>query len=173
MKGMKQVLKMSAAALGFMMLAGPVNAAETKIGTVDMRAVLSASPQAKAVQEKLKNEFQGREEKIIGLEKGLKEKSEKLQRNAAIMSEAEKAKLEKDMMTAQREMQRLQNDFREDANIRQQEEMKTLVDRINIVIQDVAKKEQYDLIIHIDAAPFAASQVDVTDKVIKAITANG
>lgn len=172
MKRFKQFLVTSTAVLG-LMAATAVSAADTKIGTVDMRAILSASPQAKAVAEKLKNEFKGREDKIVAVEKGLKEKAEKLQRNSAVMSEAEKGKLEKDIVIAQRELQRLQNEFREDANMRQQEETKKLLDRINVVIQDVAKKDNYDLIIHIDAAPFASKSVDITDKVMKAISANG
>lgn len=172
MKRLKKILIATTAALGFMMSA-PASAAETKIGTVDMRAILAASPQAKNVAEKLKNEFKAREEKIVAVEKGLKEKAEKLQRNGAVMSEAEKTKLEKDIVTAQRDLQRLQNEFREDANMRQQEETKKLLDKINTVIQEVAKKDNYDLIIHIDAAPFASKQVDITDKVMKAISANG
>lgn len=170
MKSIKQTIKLSAAALGLMVLSAPALAAETKIGTVDMRAVLAAAPQAKAVQQKLQNEFKSREDKIVALEKSVKEKSEKMQRNAAVMSEAEKNKLEKEIMTSQRELQRLQNDFREDANMRQQEEMKQLIDNINDVIKDVAQKEKYDLILHVDAAPFSSKQVDVTDKVIKAVS---
>ena len=170
MKSVKTL--MALAALGLAFASGPALAAE-KIGVVDMRAILSSSPQAKSVGEKLKSEFKAREDKIIAMEKGLREKSEKLQRNAAVMSEAEKTKLEKEVVASQRELQRLQNDFREDAGLRQQEETRKLVEKINKVIQDVAKKEQFDLIVHSEAAPYAAKQVDITDKVIKAISANG
>lgn len=153
-------------------LAFPVQALadNQKIGVVDMRKVVTSSKQAKDMMDKLKAEFKSREDKIVATDKSLKEKSEKLQRNGAVMGQAEKDKLEKEVITAQRELQRLQGEFREDAAIRQQEETKKLVDRINVVIQDIAKKEKYDLIIHSEAAPFAANQLDITDKVIKAIS---
>lgn len=145
---------------------------ELRIGVIDMRTIISSSPQAKAVTEKLKSEFKARDEQIIAAEKSLKEKSEKLQRNSAVMSEAEKAKLEKEVMTGQRDLQRLQSEFREDAAMRQQEEMKKLIEKINAVVKDVAKKEKYDLIIHSEAAPYAATQIDITDKVVKSISAS-
>ncbi|MBS0289093.1 MAG: OmpH family outer membrane protein [Proteobacteria bacterium] len=140
-----------------------------KIGVIDMRTIVNTAPQAKEAMEKLKKEFKAREEKIVSSEKALKEKAEKLQRNGAIMSEAEKGKLESEVLADQRKLQHLQTEFREDATIRQQEEMKKLMDKINHVVDDIAKKEKYDLIIHKDVVPFAAKTVDVTDKVLKAI----
>lgn len=142
-----------------------------RIGVIDMRTIMSSSPQAKAVGEKLKAEFKTREDQMIAAEKSLKEKSEKLQRNSAVMSEAEKSKLEKEVVMAQRDIQRMQAEYREDATLRQQEEMKKLIDKINVVVQDVAKKEKFDLIIHAEAAPYSTSQINITDKVVKAISA--
>ncbi|MGD9590923.1 MAG: OmpH family outer membrane protein [Candidatus Berkiella sp.] len=144
--------------------------AELKIGVIDMRAIINNAPQAKEAMEKLKKEFKAREDKIITAEKSLKEKADKLQRNSAVMSEAEKAKLEKEVVSSQRELQHLQAEFREDAALRQQEEMKKLMDKVNTVVEDVAKKDKYDLIIHKDVVPYAVKTVDVTDKVIKAIS---
>lgn len=141
-----------------------------RVGVIDMRTIISSSPQAKAVSDKLKTEFKAREDQMIAAEKSLKDKSEKLQRNGAVMSEAEKSKLEKEVVTAQRDIQRMQAEYREDATLRQQEEMKKLIEKINIVVQDVAKKEKFDLIIHAEAAPYATSQINITDKVIKAIS---
>jgi outer membrane protein len=142
-----------------------------RIGVIDMRTIMSSSPQAKAVGEKLKAEFKTREDQMIAAEKSLKEKSEKLQRNSAVMGEAEKSKLEKEVVMAQRDIQRMQAEYREDATLRQQEEMKKLIDKINVVVQDVAKKEKFDLIIHAEAAPYSTSQINITDKVVKAISA--
>ena len=140
-----------------------------KVGVIDMRTIVSTAPQAKTAMEKLKKEFKAREEQMISAEKALKEKSEKLQRNASVMGEAEKAKLEKDVMAGQRDLQRLQSEIREDATLRQQEEMKKIITRVNGTVQDIAKKEKYDLIIHSEAAPFSNKQLDITDKVIKAM----
>lgn len=155
-------------ALGLACLAAPAIAGEAKIGVIDMRTVVTNSPQAKAAMEKLKKEFKAREDKIMAQEKSLKEKSEKLQRNSAVMSEAEKSKLENDVRTGQRDLQRLQNEYREDAAMRQQEEMKKVIDKVTAAIDEIAKKDKYDLIFVREAAPYATKDMDITDKVIKA-----
>ncbi len=147
----------------------PAFAADLKIAVVDMRAVIANSPQAKGVMDKLKQEFKNREDQIIAADKSLKEKSEKMQRNGAVMSEAEKSKLEKDIMAGQRDLQRMQTEFREDATMRQQEEMKKLVDKINKVVQDIAKKENYDLVVHAEAALYFTTGINITDKISNAV----
>lgn len=166
--------KLSKLLLGSMIVMLPLTAMAdaTKIGVIDMRTIVSTAPQAKEAMEKLKKEFKAREDKIVTSEKALKEKAEKLQRNAAVMSEAEKLKLEKEVVTGQRDLQRLQTEFREDAATRQQEEMKKIIDKINLVVEDVAKKDKYDLVIHKDAVPFSSKTVDLTDRVVKAISSS-
>jgi outer membrane protein len=144
-----------------------------RIAVIDMRQVIANSPQAKAVMDKLKQEFKTREDQILAVDKSLKEKSEKMQRNGAVMSEAEKSKLEREIMGAQRDLQRMQGEFREDATIRQQEEMKKLVDNINKIVQDIAKKENYDLVVHAEAASFVSQKINLTDKVVAAVKSSG
>lgn len=167
MKTLKKILPI----LGFVaLLPTQVVADGLKVGVIDMRTIVNSAPQAKDAMEKLKKEFKAREDKIVSTEKTLKEKSEKLQRNSAVMSESEKSKLEKEVVSTQRELQRLQAEFREDAAVRQQEEMKKIIDRVKVAVEDIAKKEKYDLIIHNEVVPYSAKGVDITDKVVKAIT---
>lgn len=151
-----------------------VSAADNlRVAVIDMRTIVANSSQAKAVMDKLKQEFKVREDQIIAADKSLKEKSDKMQRNGAVMSEAEKAKLEKEIMTAQRDLQRMQTEFREDATMRQQEEMKKLVDKINKIVQDMAQKENYDLIVHADASSYFSSKINITDKVVNLLKSAG
>lgn len=144
-----------------------------RIAVIDMRTVIANSPQAKAAADKLKQEFKVREDQIIALDKSLKEKSEKMQRNGAVMSEAEKSKLEREIMAAQRDLQRMQGEFREDAALRQQEETKKLVDKINKIVQDMAQKENYDLIVHADASSYFSNKINITDKVVNIVKTAG
>lgn len=143
--------------------------AETKIGVVDMRSLMANSPQAKAAVEKMKKDFKPREEKIVAMDKALKEKAEKLKRDSAVMSEAEKAKAEKELIASKRELERLQGEFREDAMTRQQEEMKKIYENISKAVEDMAKKEKYDLILPMEIAPYVSSQLNITDKISKAV----
>lgn len=147
-----------------------VSAEGVKIGVVDMRKIVASSPEAKATMEKLQQEFKPKEEKIVKTEKEMKEKSEKLQRNAAVMSDSEKSKLERELVASQRELQRMQEEFREDSTARYQEEMQKLIEKVRKIVNDIATKEKYDIILHQDTNLYASTQVDITDKVVKTLS---
>lgn len=168
---MNRLVKLlSCSALCFAMsVPAQVLADATKIGVIDMRKVVATSKESKTMMEKLQQEFKPREEKMINAEKALKEKSEKLHRNAAVMGDAEKSKLEKDIISGQRDLQRLQEEFREDASARHQEEMQKLMEKAKKVATDIAAKEKYDIIMYQDANLYVSSQIDITDQVVKAL----
>lgn len=141
--------------------------AKMKMAVIETRVLVAQSAQGKAAQERLLSEFKPREAKIVEQDKIWKEKSEKLQRNAAVMSDVERVKLEKEVHALHRELQRLQADYREDIAARQQEEVKKIMEKINTVVQDIAQKEKYDLIMDSEVASYASKQVNITDKVMK------
>lgn len=145
----------------------PCMAADLKVGVVDVRAVVSQSKETQAINEKLKKDFQSRENEIMALDKTLKEKSDKLQRNAAIMGEAERSKLERDIVADKRNLQRMQQEYREDGQIAQRQEMDKLFVKVKASIARVAKAEKFDLVLHNEAVPFSSDQLDITQVVLK------
>ena len=54
-----------------------------------------------------------------------------------------------------------------EARLRQSEELASLQERANKVINEIAEKEKFDLILH--EATYASPRIDITDKVIKAL----
>jgi outer membrane protein len=140
--------------------------AEMKIGVVDLRVIMAKSPQANAVNEKLFNEFHSREEDIAASEKKLEEKADKLKRDSAVLAEAERTKLEKEILTKQRDLQRVQAEFRDDVQIRQREEMQKFMQLFETKLAKIAQQENYDIILHSDAVPFSTAKVNITDKVL-------
>jgi len=67
-----------------------------------------------------------------------------------------------------RDLQRLQREFREDLNLRRNEELAAVQERANKVIQQIAETEKFDLILQ-DPVVYASPRIDITDKVIKAL----
>ena len=61
----------------------------------------------------------------------------------------------------------MQREFREDLNLRRNEELSSLFERANKVIRQIAESEKYDLIIQ--EAVYRSSRIDITDKVLKAL----
>lgn len=148
---------------------GPVAAQESRIGFVNTERVLRESNPAKASQQKLEQEFSKREKAIQDSAAKLKELTAKLERDAAVMPEAERVKRQREAAELERDIQRRQREFREDLNQRRNEELAGVVERANRVIRQIAEAEKFDIIFQ--EAVYAAPRIDITDKVLKALNA--
>jgi len=136
-----------------------------KIGVMNMRE-LEKSKKYQALAEKMQKEFAPREKELNALMKSYKDKSDKFQKDSSVLSEAEKGKQERELVATQRELQRLQNEFREDGAARQQEEMQKFMAKVRDVMQQLGKEERYDLIMYNDALTYATPTFDISSKVI-------
>jgi len=83
------------------------------------------------------------------------------------MGDAERRNKERDLANQMRDLQRMQREYREDLNLRRNEELAQLQERANKVIQQIAEAEKFDLILQ--EAVFRSPRIDITDKVIKAL----
>jgi outer membrane protein len=86
-------------------------------------------------------------------------------KDGAIMSEAERKKLERDIVSARRDLKRDQDEFREDVNFRFNEERAKIQKEVFDAIVKVAKDQGYDLVLF-DGVAFASPKVDISDSVI-------
>jgi outer membrane protein len=82
------------------------------------------------------------------------------------MGEAERRRLDRQSRDQRRELKRAQEEFREDFNLRRNEELGKLQRLVYEAIVILAKEEGFDLIVNDGAVIFASTQVDITDKVI-------
>jgi outer membrane protein len=98
-------------------------AADYKIGFVEVARLLSQSPQIEAIRDKLKKEFSRRDQELLEQGKQIKTLAEQLKRDAAVMSESEAQRLEKDIISRQRKLKNAQSAFQEDLTLRQNEEL--------------------------------------------------
>ena len=71
----------------------------------------------------LQEEFAPRQREIIAKQKEYEELGEKVQRDVAVMGETERRNAESDLRNLQRDVTRLQNEFREDLNLRRNDEL--------------------------------------------------
>ncbi len=154
-----------------LLLSTPV-AAEFKVGFVNPAALLEQAPQANAARQKLEKEFAPREKTILEAQKKLRAMEDKLGRDSAVMSEAEQRKLERDVVARKREIKNDQDEFREDLNIRRNEELGKLQRNIFEVIVSLAKQEKYDMVVS-DGVIYASDQVDITKKVLERLKSGG
>src|SRR3984885_13954220 len=106
---------------GFMM-SGQASA-ETKMGYVNFQKLLEDAPQTKTAMQGLENEFAPRRRELLTMQNDLKAREEKLQKEGAVMSEADRAKAEKAFRDQQREFSRKAGEFQDDASTRRNEEI--------------------------------------------------
>lgn len=148
-----------------------VQSQEVKIGYVNSDRVLREANPAKAAQAKLEAEFSKRDKEMGEIAGRLKAASEKFDKEAPTLSESERGKRQRDLVDQDREFQRKRREFQEDLTQRKNEELSAVVERANKVIKQIYETEKYDLILQ--EAVFAGPKIDITDKVVKALNAQG
>lgn len=164
---MKSPLLLAIAAL-FAATAVQAQSTDIKIGVVFVERILKESAPAKRAQQKLEKEFQARDQEIQKLTRQGKELQTTLEKESVTMSESDRRTRENDLGRVSRDLQRLQREFREDFNVRRNEEFQGILERANKVVQEIAEKEKYDLILQ-DAVVYRSPRVDITDKVLKVL----
>jgi outer membrane protein len=149
--------------------AAPATAQELKIGYVNSERVMRESTPAKAAQAKLQAEFSKREKELDDSAAKLKTAADKLEKDAVTLSEAERNRRQRDLVEADRDLQRKRREFQEDLNQRRNEELASVIERANRVIRQIYESEKYDLVLQ--EVIFAGARVDITEKVIKILNA--
>ncbi|OHC66338.1 MAG: hypothetical protein A2045_01815 [Rhodocyclales bacterium GWA2_65_20] len=141
--------------------------AEMKIGFVNGQRVINDSPQAVKAKKKLEKEFEKRDQDLQKMAKQLQGMQEGMEKNAPTMADTERRSKEREFNDLNRDFQRKQREFREDLNLRQNEEMAAIYENINKIIKKVAEAEKFDLILQ--EAVYFSPKIDITDKVIKSL----
>jgi outer membrane protein len=141
--------------------------ADTKIGFVNTERLLRDAPLALAAQKRLEKEFAARDQELQKLTKQARDLQALLDKDSVTMSETERRNKERDLANLNRELARQSREFREDLNLRRNEELGQIQERARKAIVELAKSEKYDLII--EQAVYVDPRHDITDKVIKAL----
>ena len=164
-------MKSLLAASLLLVAAASASAQELKVGYVNSDRVLRDAVPAKAAQAKLEIEFSKREKDLIDLGNRLKAASDRLDKDAPTLGESERTRRQRELVDQDRDLQKKRREFQEDLTQRKNEELSTVVERTNRVIKQIFETEKYDLILQ--EAVFFSPKVDITDKVIKALNAQG
>ena len=147
-----------------LLLAANASYADLKIGFVNIPAVLEKAPQAEKAKKRLEQEFSPRDKQLVAQQKEIQNMDEKMAKDAAVMGESARANLEKDILNKKRDAKRAQQEFSEDFNARRNEELGKLQRRIVEAIREIAKDQNFDLLLT-DGVIYASEKIDVTSQV--------
>jgi outer membrane protein len=147
-----------------LVMSGPASA-EIKLGVVNFQKLLEEAPQTKAAMQALENEFAPRRRELLTMQNDLKAKDEKLQKEGAVMAEADRAKAEKSLRDQQREFSRKAGEFQDDASTRRNEEIGKVQRYLVNEIQGYAVAQGFDLVLG-EGVFYAKPPYDITANVL-------
>ncbi len=147
-------------------ISGISSAQAEKIGFVDATKVVEHSPQYAAARKALETEFTRRDKDLVGKQKQLKQLEEKLVRDSAVMSTSELKRLEQDIRSRRRALNHAKDEFREDFNLRRNEEFNKLRRQVAEVVIEVGKNNNLDIILS-EGVIYASERVDISKKVLE------
>jgi outer membrane protein len=140
-------------------------AGDFRIGVVDTERILRESEQAIRAEKKIEKEFAVRDQEIKKLTKQSKDLQTSLEKDGSTMSDSVRRGKERELANMNLTLQTMQREFREDLNLRKNEELAVVLARADKAIREIAESEQYDIILQ--EAVYRNPKVDITDKVLK------
>jgi outer membrane protein len=136
-----------------------------KIGFVNTSRVLKEAPQARKVEERLKAEFEPREAQLKSKRQEVLNIEEQLKSTEIQISIKKRRKLEREIRLKVSQLKFLEQEFREDQNLRRNEEIHELQQVIANVLLKLGDSKRFDLILT-EGVSYVSNQIDITAQVI-------
>ena len=151
-----------------LLLASAASLADIKIGFVNTERVFREAPIALAAQKKLEREFASRDAELQKMAKQARDLQALLEKDGVTLSDTDRRNKERDLANLNREYQRSVREFREDLNLRRNEELVKVQDRARKAIQAYGEAEKYDVIL--EDAIYFSPKIDITDRIIRSLS---
>lgn len=144
-------------------------ASDFRIGVVDTERILRESTPAVQAEKKIEKEFELRDLEMKKIAKQAKEIQMYFDKEGMTLLDAEHRSKERELANLNVTLQRMQREFREDLNLRKNEELALVLARANKAIKAIAEIEKYDLVLQ--EAVYRNPKIDITDKVLQYLSA--
>jgi outer membrane protein len=161
---MNNILKM-VACVACLSSASLAHATDFKIGVVDTERILRESVPAVQAEKKIEKEFEQRDLEMKKVAKQAKEIQSYFEKEGLTPVDAEHRTKERELANLNVNLQRMQREFREDLNLRKNEELALVLARANKAIKAIAEIEKYDLVLQ--EAVYRNPKIDITDRVLQ------
>lgn len=143
--------------------------ADGKIAVVDFQRLGQESPQGKEVFDALRAEFAPRERTLQAQGQALKAKQDKLQKDAATMTDDQRTRAEKDLRDGARDFERARGELQDDETARRNEQLSRLQRMLVEEVRTYAKAQNMDMVVSGEAVLYAAPTYDITPAVLTAL----
>lgn len=142
--------------------------ADTKIGIVDMKAVIAQSESGMKAMEQLKTQFKDMKDNLDAQKKSLDTLKDELQKQSMMLSQEAKMDKEDQYKRKIRDFQDMGQNYQRKLQQAEQDLSKPIIDKLVQIIDDYGKKNGFDIILDAPSSGviFAQDNVDVTNAII-------
>lgn len=147
-------------------LTGATALAEQKIGYVDVQRAVMSVEDGKAVKKKLESFAKKKKDELEKAQNDLKTMKEELEKQASLLKDDVKRKKALEFQQKVAEFQESYLKSEKELASKQAELSKPILEKLEKIINAVAKEQNYDLILEKAAVLFAKGNLDLTDEII-------
>ena len=152
-------------ATALLVLGAPAALAEVKIAVVDVQGAILQSEEAKRLLQQIQSEFKDEEDEIRKIQSEAASMLERLQKDAEVMSDTEKRRLQQQIESRNNDFVYLRQKLQRQIEERQQELFAGIDSKVQKAIEALVKSEDYDLILPRQAALYVNEIYNITRKV--------
>ncbi len=138
-----------------------------KVAVVNVQQVLLQSPRVAKVNTKLQDQFKPRQEKLTAQQKSLQEELDKFNKESATMSQKDRDATDKKIADEKAMFLKDAGAFQKQVSEEQNKAMQTILAQLNKIISEMAKKNDYSLVLDSQAVVYASDATDITKLVAK------
>ena len=144
--------------------ADTVDPADLRIGFVNFRRIMAAAPQRDEINERLEREFGVERDALLQAQSELRDMERRLE---TIHHGDTYNELERQVINKRRDVSRRDSDYRDNINVRRNEEMAKLQKMIGDEILSHAKEAGYDIILNDIGVFYVSERADLSPLIIK------
>lgn len=156
--------------LSSVLLTTAVQAAEQKLGVVDVQGIVRSLPQFAEIAQVVTGEFKDQIQEVNTQSEEYNFLIQKLQRESATMSDADKTKLEEQIIALQKTLQEKTGPLQKDMQTREQEEQRKLLGLVMQAVEKIAAEGKYDVVLNRSTTPFVKPEFDISQQVLEQVT---
>src|SRR3990167_8145441 len=157
------ILLMGASQLG--MAADKVTDSSLKVAVVNVQQVLQQSPKVVQLTKKLENEFKPRQQKINDQQKALEAQLESFKKESLTMSQKDKDATQKKISDERANLLKQVVAYQQDLSKEQNKIMRDILSNLNSVVSNLAKKDNFNLVLDSQAVIYSSNGTDLTKDV--------
>lgn len=153
-----------------LLLASSAMAFEQKIAVVNVQEAINQIPQSAALMQTLEAEFKDEKAVIEQLQKDLAYEDETLKREGPVNTEKWKKEKQTKMANLYQQYQAKVKEFQQKVAQRKNAETNKLFALVSQAVDNIAAKEDYDLVLSKQAVVFSKPAINITSKVVEQVS---